>query len=137
MNTCIKVHLADHDSRSLVRTASGGVADPGSPQHYPALGGDACPRAMSRLSGSFKEKMEEGRAALDAGAADSSDVAVRLSDPTYSAAKQGSPRVSKASKLVAEQRPTELRARAGPSVEIVPATSSTQQVVKSCPAGIL
>ena len=63
MFTDNKVHVVDRGDADLARTLSGGVNEPSDPKHFPALGNSvASPRAMSRLQGSFKDRLlKEGR----------------------------------------------------------------------------
>lgn len=66
MDTTKKIQVVDRDERLVVRTMSGGVAEPLDPAHYPALQNKGSPRVMSRLSGSFKETLLADEPADDA-----------------------------------------------------------------------
>lgn len=56
MNTENKVHVGERDVNPT-KTVSGGVLEPADPAHYPLLTDNESPRALSRLTDSFKDRV--------------------------------------------------------------------------------
>lgn len=80
MNTDNKLNVSERDA-SPSETVSGGVLEPANPAHYPSLTSDGPPRAMSRLTESFKDRVLSDNVGAASngglGAADSEIVSTR------------------------------------------------------------
>ena len=140
MDTRNKIQVSERDPGSLKRTLSGGVSEPSDPSHYPDLIGPPSPRALSRLSQSFKSRVM----------ADNSDPAVQSEDreqygigsrafrSSGSPARTASPSGTQGSpKIPAERHTPSLNSSGGVPVDTTAATNERQQVGQICISGVI
>ena len=97
MFTDNKVHEAERDYASLAKSPSGGVDEPSDPKHFPVLASSVTsPRALSRLQGSFKDKLLAESADESESSGQSSEGRTEAASATIKAdyTRSASPRIS-------------------------------------------
>ena len=97
MYTDNKVHVAERDDAALAKTLSGGVDEPSDPKHFPVLGNSpTSPRAMSRLHGSFKDRLLTASADVSgySGQTDESGTEAARATSKADYTRSASPRIS-------------------------------------------